>query len=76
MTTLNQEEIQVAQAKINSLPNNIYKVKDIFGNDWESISDPHGYGRRFFQTVKKGLLTRIAYHHRGLDNHRSYSIHK
>jgi hypothetical protein len=74
MGILDHHEILTVQSKINALPNGIYEVSEIFGEDWEKISDPHGYGRRFLQTVIKNLLHGIKYHDRKLDNHRTYSI--
>lgn len=74
MKYLDSNEIAVVQAKINALPANIYEVSEIFGDDWDDIIDKHGYGKRFLQTVIKGLLRDIIYHDRKLDNHRTYQI--
>jgi hypothetical protein len=74
MKTLDDKEIAAVQTKINAMPNGTYEVSDIYGNKWKDLTNPHAYGKRFLQTVISGLLKRIRYRDRLLNNHRVYDI--
>ena len=74
--TLNENEIETVQLKINAASEGTYQVSDIFGSDWDDMFDKFNYGRRFYQSVCHGHLKCIRYHDRLLDNHRTYAIYR
>lgn len=73
---LSSEELREAQEKINASPTGVFEVSEIFGDDWNTVGNPHYYGKKFFQAASHSLLKLIRYHDRRLDNHRTYLIHR
>ena len=74
MKRLTLSEIGQAQALIEKLPAGVYVIKEIYGDQWNSVSSPTSFGAKFKATVEAGLLTGIQVGKLKSDNHRKYTI--
>jgi len=71
---LDDDEIAMAQNKINACVQGNYLLKEIFGDLWAKIPSRNSFGRRFKNAVCDGRLSRISHLTTKSNNHNVYRI--
>lgn len=71
---LTEDEIEVAQFRINDCAVGNFELAQIYGEFWDAIPNPTHFGKRFKQSVRKGELRGISLGVRTSDNHQTYDI--
>lgn len=51
---LSNKEIEKCNDVINALTAGTYELKDMFGDDWNTVASPTSFGKRFKQSVLNG----------------------
>jgi len=71
---LSDEEIKQARDVIARAMPGTYKLKQLYGENWEEIDHKTGFGTQFKATVMAGKLPSIEFSYTGSDNNARYKV--
>ena len=74
MAELNADDLELAQSLIARLSAGEYELEEIYGEFWEAIPNPTGFGRAFKKAVQLGHLSGITWARRSVENHQIYLL--
>lgn len=73
-SVLDDQEREIAQDLIDAREPGNYELREIFGDFWDTVTQPNSYGKRFKKSVLYGHLSRISWKGPDSQNHQIYLI--
>lgn len=71
---LSNKEIEKCNDVINALTAGTYELKDMFGDDWNTVASPTSFGKRFKQSVLNGKFKKVSLIKIKTNNHNLYKV--
>src|SRR5258708_3587724 len=71
---LNHEERATATRIIEATPPGRYRLRDLYGEEWELIHRPKAHGRWFRASVRAEALPRVRWLRKGSDKSHVYEV--